>query len=155
MKYLKSYKLFESVDLITLESTVNDIALDLGDEGYEVLVDVIWPTKDYDESPNGEAIRIEVVSPRKESFYSKWRQDRENYARREYEKCKDVLDRIDDFLTSKGLEVTEKNGFGKNLSGKFTAASGTWGEGELEYGHCSQGYDGTGYWEYEIIYKPC
>lgn len=154
MKYLKSYKLFESVDLIPLESTVNDIALDLGDEGYEVLVDIIWPTKSYDEAPNGEAIQIYVTSPRKESLYSKWRQDRENFARREYEKCKEVLDRIDDFLTSKGLEVTEKNGIGKNRSGNFMTAHGTWESGQLEYGHCHQGYDNTGEWEYHIIYKP-
>ena len=154
MKYLKSYKLFESVDLIPLESTINDIALELGDEGYEVLVDIIWPTKDYDEAPNGEAIQIYVTSPRKESLYSKWRQDRENFARREYEKCKEALDRIDEFLTSKGLEVTEKNGIGKNRAGNFMTAHGTWESGQLEYGHCHQGYDNTGEWEYKIIYKP-
>lgn len=147
MKYLKSYKLFESVDLIPLESTVNDIALDLGDEGYEVLVDIIWPTKSYDEAPNGEAIRIEILSPRKESLYSKWKQDRENYAVREYNKCKDALERIDNFLKSKGLETESKNGFNIDVDpwSNYT---------DKEYGVTRQGYDNTGQWEYEIIYKP-
>jgi hypothetical protein len=147
MKYLKSYKLFESVDLIPLVSTINDIALDLTDEGYEVLTDVIWPTKDYDEAPNGEAVLIQIISPRKEEFYSKWRQDRENYAVKEYKKCEGVLDRINDFLESKGLVVDSKNGFhvGSNPWSNYT---------DMEYGICSQGYDNTGQWNYEIIYKP-
>jgi len=132
MKHLKSYKLFESVDLIPLVSTINDIALDLTDEGYEVLVDV-----------NDESIRIEVSSPCKENLYSKWKQDRENFAKREYEKCKSVLDRIDDFLVSSGLEVVSKNN--------------TWESDQLEYGTIHRCYDDnetSSNWYYEIIYKP-
>ena len=49
MKHIKSYKIFESfqtydkqVDLI---STINDIVLDLTDEGYEAISGLV-PTKD-------------------------------------------------------------------------------------------------------------
>lgn len=146
MKHLKSYKLFESVDLISLVPTINDIALDLTDEGYEVLVDV-----------NGESIRVEVSSPCKENLYSKWRQDRENFAKREYEKCKSVLDRIDEFLISRGLELSSKNNIGKNRAGNFISSPGTWESGQLEYGTIHQCYNDnetSSNWEYEIIYKP-
>ena len=148
MKHIKTYKLFESVvDLIPLESTVNDIALELEDGGYEVLVDIIWPTKDYDEAPNGEAIRIEILSPRKESLYSKWRQDRENYAVREYNKCKNTLKRIDDFLKSKGLEIKSKDGFDIDVDSWSSYT-------DKEYGITKQGYDFTGHWDYVLVYEP-
>jgi len=151
MKYLKSYKLFESVDLIPLESTVNDIALELEDSGYEVLVDII-----YDEAQNEEAIRIEVSSSCRENLYSKWRQDQENFAKREYEKCKDVLDRIDDFLTSSGLEAISKNNIRKGRSGKFLATTSTT-YGQLEHGTLHRCYEpgkDSCNWTYEIVYEP-
>ena len=166
MKHIKSYKIFESfqtydkqVDLI---STINDIVLDLTDEGYEAISGLV-PTKktiksswllskDEKNIVPKNSIKIKVTSPRKESLYSKWRQDRENYAKKEYEKCKSTLDRLDEFLKSNGLEVINKNGIGKNLSGNFMASYGTRESSQLDYGVCNQGYDSTGQWTYEIVY---
>ena len=142
MKYIKSYKLFESdtnplvssIALIkSLIPTINDIVLDLTDEGYkvEVIDDV--------------SIKIRVTSPRKESLYSKWRQDRENYSVKEYNKCKEVLDRIDEFMTSNNLTIDSKNGFDIDTN--------PWSDyTDMEYGKCNQGYDSTGQWVYEVVY---
>lgn len=135
MKYLKSYKLFESIDLNHLVSTINDISLELTDEGYKVTTQL----KDDD------SIKIKVTSPRKESLHSDWRQDRENYSVKEYNKCKEVLDRIDELLISNKLTIDSKNGFDIDAEpwSSYT---------DMEYGICSPGYDSTGTWTYEMTY---
>lgn len=138
-----SYKLHESVDLLPIESTVDDILQEVRDEGYEALVGII----------DDESIKIKLNSKRKESLYSKWRQDRENDAKKEYMKCKSSLDRLDEFLKSKGLKVINKNGIGKNRAGNFMASYGTRESSQLDHGICNQGYDYTGTWTYEITYK--
>ena len=67
MKYLRTYKIFESVDLVELESTVDDISLEIKDLGYEVM---IYMLRNF--------VSVEVISKRSENLYSKWTQDREN-----------------------------------------------------------------------------
>jgi hypothetical protein len=139
MKHLTSYKIFESIDidLVKIESTLNDILLELKDLGYDVLVDVNY--KDF-ESDDGHSVKIKIVSERKEELYSIWRQDREDYAKREYNKCSDVLERVDEFLKSVGLQSTIPYSSWDNL----------------EYGIVTQGYDNTGTWQYVAVsrYEP-
>lgn len=141
MKYLLSYKIFESIDidLVKIESTINDILLELKDLGYDVLVtpSLIWlmvgPVPKSQKS-----VKIKIISERKEELYSIWRQDREDYAKHEYNKCSDVIERVDEFLKSVGLQSTIPYS----------------GCDNLEYGIVTQGYDDTGTWNYEVIYTP-
>ena len=138
MRYLKSYKIFESDDISSLESTIKDIALDLSDEGYDVMVNdesaISPPTLGLCDD---NTIKVRILSPRKESLHSDWKQDREDFAKKEYQKCKDVLDRIDDVMVSNGFEPVIKNSFTKNKSGNFEIPISHPDFNDLDYGKCS------------------
>lgn len=153
MRYLKSYKIFESDDISSLESTIKDIALDLSDEGYDVMVNdessISPPTLGLCDD---NTIKVRILSPRKESLHSEWKQDREDFAKKEYQKCKDVLDRIDDVMLSNGFESFIKNNFTKNKSGNFEIPLHP-DSNDIDYGKCSMGYDGKGQWFYYIVYR--
>jgi|APSaa5957512535_1039671.scaffolds.fasta_scaffold41839_4 hypothetical protein len=134
MKYLRTYKIFESVDLVELESTVDDISLEIKDLGYEVM---IYMLRNF--------VSVEVISKRSENLYSKWTQDRENFSKKEYNKCSEVLDRLEDFLKSEGMLI-----YSKNLIRVSQVNYSNYSQ--FEHGVCDQGYDSTGTWEYNVMY---
>lgn len=152
MKHLKTYKIFESDVINHLESlvdTTRDILTDISDDGYsvEVKVDTKYIV---DPSPvSGDCLRIKIEGKREENLYSEWRQDRENDAKEIYNKYKNVLERVNEVLTSSGLEIATVNGL---RVGKYSY--GTKEGQRYDYGEIKQGYDKTGRWLYYISYVP-
>lgn len=99
MKYLKSYKIFESSNLQRIKQTCEDILLELKDDGFDYKIIINSWDKDYTNSSDEDINWINIDASKDCRDVS----DLDLY----WEGAKDVFERLSDYLSSEGLEKFE------------------------------------------------